>query len=111
MRKSLFITGWLLWILGLLYAALGYANSDRVVDIIRDSTLQKHQLWEDGDIRKAQAKIAIFELSERFASFNQRPYVILGSLMTLSTLLIVAGRRKHDQVVQPRAGKEKGLNS
>lgn len=97
MRKGILICGWALWFLGLVYAALGAANGEKVGAILRDVTLQKHHLWEDGGMRKAEAKVAIFDLSDQFASINQRACLTLGSLMALSTLLIVAAGKKPNQ--------------
>lgn len=98
MRKIVFASGWLLWLPGLLYATLGVVNGEKVVAKIRDSTFHSNQLhWEDGKIRKEEARMAMFQLSDRFADFNRRVYLTLAGLMSVGTILILVGRKKPSQ--------------
>jgi hypothetical protein len=101
MLKIVHVVGWILWCLGLIYGAVGLATGDRVVALLRDSTLQKHQLWDDGPLRKAQAKIAIFEVSDRFTAFNHRIYWTLTSLMAAGTVMILIGRKRPNKAPEP----------
>jgi len=93
-RKIVQVCGWLLWILGLLYASVGLANGQKLLAVFRDTTIQKHQFWDDGPARKAEAKVALFDLTDRFAALHMRSSATLGLLMASSTLLIVISRRK-----------------
>jgi len=102
MRKMLFVAGWVLWLFGLFYAALGVTTGDRVVAILRDSTFHQHQLrWEDGKIRKEDARVAMFELADRYAAFNRRVNLILAGFMATGTIMILAGRSGPNQLSEP----------
>jgi len=101
MRRFVHVCGWVFWSLGIVYAGLGIANGEKVVATLRDSTIQRHLFWESGSVRKEEAKVAMFELSDRFAKFGQRVYWTLGGLMAVGTLLIVVGRKRPNQALEP----------
>jgi hypothetical protein len=112
MRTLVRVIGWLMWLLGL-GLSLSYAmSSEMMARIYRDSTYHSHQLrWEDGKIRKDEARAAMFDMSSKYVAMSQRGYPTIGGLMAIGTILILLGRKKPIQLPEPTSGLAPGRGS
>lgn len=112
MRAFVRVIGWLMWLLGL-GLSISYAmSSETMARIYRDSTYHSHQLnWEDGRIKKEEARAAMFDLAEKYVAMSQRGYPTIGGLMAIGTILILLGRKKPIQLPEPMSGLAPGHGS
>ena len=95
MRRIVHIIGWLMWLLGLTLAISYAVNAEMIARLYRDATYYSHQLqWEDGKIRKEEARAAMFHLTDKYVAMSQRGYLTIGGLMAIGTILILAGRKR-----------------
>lgn len=105
MRTIVRIVGWLAWLLGLTLAISYAMNAEMAARLYRDSTYHSHQLqWEDGKIRKEEARAAMFHLADKYVAMSQRGYATVGGLMALGTILILVARKRPIQPPAPTRG-------